>query len=227
MTTPAPTIETSGPEIYDVELEHSLLEANAQLARQNRELLDHYNTTAVDFMGAMGSGKTSLIAKLADVFKDKTGVAIFSDDATIIPQVDALAGQGVPVVQIGAPGGDQLDAKLVAKGLHEIDLREIGFVFVEHSGGVFCPAACPIGSKTRVVVVSVSEGPSIVKQHPHLFFGADIVVINKIDVIDVMEANLDELSRDIRTLKPDIKIIPMSCLTGAGLEDVESALLAI
>lgn len=226
MITPIPTIVTPETEIYDVELEQSLLEANSQLARQNRELLDHYNVTAIDFMGAMSSGKSSLITKLADMFKDKTGVAIFSGDATIVPEMDALAGQGVPVVPIGTVNGGQLDTSFVARTLREIDLREIGFVFIEHSGGLFCPAACPLGSKARVVVVSITEGQSIVKKHPHLFFGADIVVINKTDLAD-MSVSIEELSRDIRTLKPDIKIIPMSCHTSAGLEDVESALLAI
>jgi hydrogenase nickel incorporation protein HypB len=227
MTTAIPTVETPGPEIFDVELEHSLLEENARLARENRELLEHHSVVAVDFMGAIGSGKTSLIARLADMFNDKTGVAIFSGDVTTIPHVDALAGAGVPVVQISGANGSQLDANLVAKAIREIDLREIGFIFVEHLGSLFCPAAFPLGSKARVVVVSVTEGPCVIKKHPHLFFGADIVVINKIDISDVMSVSIDELTRDILTLKPDIKIIPMSCRTGDGLDEVASALLAI
>ena len=77
-----PTIEASPEEIYDIELEHSLLEANAKLAEENRGVLDRHGITAIDFMGAIGSGKTTLIARLVERLKDKVGIAVFNGDAT-------------------------------------------------------------------------------------------------------------------------------------------------
>src|ERR1700751_2456463 len=95
-------------EIYDIELEHSLLEANEKLARQNRALLDQHGTTAIDFMGAIGSGKTTLITKLVEKLKDKIGVAVFNGDATTSNDADAIAKQNVPVVQIATINGCHL-----------------------------------------------------------------------------------------------------------------------
>src|SRR4051812_40004092 len=94
-----PTIEASPAEIYDIELEHSLLEANAKIAGTNRELLDRHGITAIDFMGAIGSGKTTLISRLVEKLKPSLGVAVFNGDATTSTDQDQIASQGVPVVQ--------------------------------------------------------------------------------------------------------------------------------
>ena len=94
------TIEASPDQIYDIELEHSLLEANALLAKENRALLDRHGVTAIDVMGAIGSGKTTLIGRLVERLKDRFGVAVFNGDATTSTDADLIANQRVPVVQI-------------------------------------------------------------------------------------------------------------------------------
>ena len=154
-----PVIEAQPDEIYDIELEHSLLEANAKLAKENRALLDRHGTTAIDFMGAIGSGKTTLIAKLVEKLKGKLGVAVFNGDATTSEDADAIARQNVPVVQIATINGCHLDANLVGKGLNQIELGPVKLLFIENIGNLICPAEFPLGSKARVVVVSVTEGP--------------------------------------------------------------------
>jgi hydrogenase nickel incorporation protein HypB len=226
MTT-IPTIEASPEEIYDVELEHSLLAANAKLADENRALLDRHGVTAFDFMGAIGSGKTTLITKLTEKFKDRIGLAVFNGDATISTDAEAIAKQGVPVVQIATVNGCHLDANLVGKALHKIDLNKTGLIFIENIGNLICPAEFPLGSKARIVVVSVTEGPYTVKKHPHMFLGAEMVVINKTDLAEAMGVSVQQLTQDIHTLKPDIRVIPTSCKKGTGVEEVASALLAL
>lgn len=220
-------IEAVPEEIYDIELEHSLLEANAKLADENRALLDRHDVTAIDFMGAIGSGKTTLITRLVGKLKDRMGVAVFNGDATTSTDADAIAAQGVQVVQIATINGCHLDANLVGKACRRIDLEGIRFLFIENIGNLICPAEFPLGSRARVVVVSVTEGPYMVRKHPHMFLGAEIVVINKIDLARAMEVSVEDLIRDVGTLKPDIKVIPTSCKTGAGLNDVAAALLAV
>jgi len=227
MTTTIPTIQASPEEIYDIELEHSLLEANAKLAKANRTVLDNHGVTAIDFMGAIGSGKTTLITRLVEKLKPKIGIAVFNGDATISTDYDKLAKQGGPVVQIATVNGCHLDANLVGKALKGIDLDKIGLIFIENIGNLICPAEFPLGSKARVVVVSVTEGPYMVKKHPHMFLGAEIVVINKTDLSEAMGVSVADLTKDVHTLKPDIQVIPTSCKTGAGLDEVAAALLAI
>jgi hydrogenase nickel incorporation protein HypB len=221
------TIEAQPDEIYDIELEHSLLEANAKLSRDNRALLDKHGITAIDFMGAIGSGKTTLISKLVEKLKPKMGVAVFNGDATTSDDANAIEKQNVPVVQIATINGCHLDANLVGKGLRKIDLSNLKLILIENIGNLICPAEFPLGSKARVVVVSVTEGPWMVRKHPHMFLGADVVVINKIDLADVMEVSVEELTRDVHRLKLDITVIPTSCKTGEGLDHVAERLLSI
>ena len=219
-----PIIEAVPEEIYDLELEHSLLEANAKLAGANRALLDDNGIVAVDVMGAIGSGKTTLITCLVERLKSDFGVAVFNGDATVANDTELIARQGVPVVQIATINGCHLDANLVGKALKKIDLDPVDLIFIENIGNLICPAEFPLGSRSRVVVVSVTEGPWMVKKHPHMFLGAEIVVINKIDLADVMDVKVEQLIRDVHTLKPDIRVVPASCKTGQGLDEIAGML---
>jgi hydrogenase nickel incorporation protein HypB len=212
-------------ETYDIELEHSLLQANAKLAKENRGVLDRHGVKAIDFMGAIGSGKTTLISRMVGKLKNQTGVAVFNGDATTCDDADQIASQGVPVVQIATVNGCHLDANLVGKALRKVDLEKLKLIFIENIGNLICPAEFPLGSRARVVVVSVTEGPWMVKKHPHMFLGANIVIINKMDLAGAMGVNADDLARDVHTLKPDIKVIPTSCKTGTGLDEFAAALL--
>lgn len=222
-----PRIEASPEEIYDIELEHSLLEANAKLAEENRILLKKHGITAIDFMGAIGSGKTTLIARLAERLKDNGGIAVFNGDATTSDDQDLVAGTGVQVVQLATVNGCHLDANLVGKALRKIELEGLRLLFLENIGNLICPAEFPLGADARVVVISVTEGPWSVRKHPHMFLGAQIVVINKIDLAAAMEVKVDTLAADVHKLKPDVKVIPTSCKTGAGLDEVAAAIQGV
>jgi hydrogenase nickel incorporation protein HypB len=221
-----PVIEAVPEEIYDIELEHSLLEANAKIARENRALLDRNGIKSIDIMGAIGSGKTTLITKLVALLKPKLGVAVFNGDATTSDDVNGIAQQGVPVVQLATVNGCHLDANLITKALREIPLDEVNLILVENIGNLICPAEFPLGSKARMVVVSVTEGPWMVRKHPHMFRGAEIVIINKVDLAGAMEVSVQALIDDVHRLKPDIQVFPTSCKTGAGLEQVAAAIMA-
>src|SRR5262249_1591265 len=135
--------------------------------------------------------------------------------------------QGVPIVQIATVNGCHLDANLVTKAIKQIDLKKISLILIENIGNLICPAEFPLGSKARVVVVSVTEGPWMVKKHPQMFLGASIVVINKIDLAQAMGVDPADLTQDVHKLKPDIKVIHTSCKTGQGIDEVATALLAL
>ena len=220
-------IIASPEEIYDIELEHSLLEANEKIAAENRKTLDREGITAFDFMGAIGSGKTTLITKLVEHLKDRYGVAVFNGDATTSNDAAPIINQGVPVVQIATVNGCHLDANLVEKALKRVNLEQIKLIFIENIGNLICPAEFPLGSKARVVVVSVTEGPWMVRKHPHMFMGSEIVVINKVDLASAMDVSVEALTQDVHNLKPGIKVIATSCKTGQGVKEVADALLAL
>jgi len=221
------TIEAAPDEIYDIELEQSLLAANARLADDNRALLDRHGIVAVDVMGAIGSGKTTLIGRLVERLKDQLGVAVLNGDATTSTDADLIAGQNVPVVQIATVNGCHLDANLVGKALRKIDLEKLQLILIENIGNLICPAEFPLGSKARIVVVSVTEGQYMVRKHPHMFLGANLVVVNKVDLAAAMEVSVDDLKADVHKLKPNLKVIPTSCKSGVGLEELTASLLAV
>jgi hydrogenase nickel incorporation protein HypB len=213
-------------ELTEVELKQDLFDASSRIAEANRALLEKHGATAIDFMGAIGSGKTTLITKLVAKLKSKISVAVFNGDPTTVEDGDAIDRLGVPMIQI-ATDSCHLDSNFVAQALTKIDLNQTALVLIENVGNLICPASFPLGSKARVVVISVTEGPYMVRKHPHMFLGAKIVVINKIDLAAAMEVSIDALTRDVHMLKPDIQVIPTSCKTGAGIDQVMSALLAV
>lgn len=221
------TIKAVPEEIYDIELEHSLLQANEEIAGRNRQLLDAHDISAIDFMGAIGSGKTTLITRLCEHLKETVGLAVFNGDATLSHDADAIAALGIPVIQIATVNGCHLDANLVEKALHKIPLEKTRLLFIENIGNLICPAEFPLGSKARVVVVSVTEGPYMVKKHPHMFLGADLVVINKTDLAGAMEISVAELTQDVHTLKPGLPVIATSCRNGSGIGEVAAAIQAL
>src|SRR5262249_30555576 len=155
---------------------------------------------AIDFMGAIGSGKTTLIASLIERLKSRYGVAVFNGDATTSEDQDRIASLGVQVVQLATVNGCPLGANLGQKALGKIDLEWLHLLFLENIGNLICPAEFPLGAKARVVVISVTEGPWSVRKHPHMFLGADIVVINKIDLAKTMDVSVNDLTDDVHKL---------------------------
>lgn len=226
MIQPLPTIEAAPAEISGLGLEQRPLDANAKIARHNRTLLDRHGITAIDFVGASGAGKTTLIIRLTEKMNDQLGVAVVNGEAPTSPDAAAFARLGVPVVQLTTEQG-HLDATLVAQALDQIPLRQTGLIFIENIGNMNCPAEFPLGAKARVGVVSVTEASYMVKKHPRLFLDAPMVILNKTDLTAAMEISIPELIRDIHILNPDLKVIPASGKTGAGMVGIAAALLAL
>ena len=143
-----PTIQAIQEEPCGLELEHSPAEANARVARDNRAMLDRHGITAVDFIGAAGSGKTTLITRLVEMLRSKIGIAVVNGDV-------AVAEQNVPVVQIVTGIGCHLDANMLALAMMKIELEKTGLILIENCGELTHPSEFPLGCKARVLVVSV------------------------------------------------------------------------
>jgi hydrogenase nickel incorporation protein HypB len=211
-------------EIYDIELDADLLKANEELARKNRKLLQRYGVLAIDVMGAIGAGKTTLIEKLVMRLKKKYKIAALKGDLTTTIDAKLISRHGVDVVPINTGKECHLDANLVNKALQKLDLENINLLFIENVGNLICPAEFPLGSEKRVVVVSVTEGPYMIVKHPFIFANADVVVINKADLAQPMAVDVKKLERDVKRMNPDAKVAMTNCRSGQGVEDVVRAL---
>lgn len=208
--------------IAEVEIQHDIMVANKKLAQRNQRMLDKDNVFAVDVLGAIGSGKTSLIEVLIQKMNHKIGV-IAGD---VISKFDTGRFQKYEVPVIGLNTGKEchLDAHLVEHALEDFPLDEIDLLFIENVGNLICPVDFDLGSHMRMVVVSVSEGDDTVEKHPLIFKDADLVVINKIDIAEAVGADEEKMVNDAKILNPYVEIIKSSLKTGEGVDEIIKAI---
>jgi hydrogenase nickel incorporation protein HypB len=211
-------------ETIEIEPGMNILKVNEKLALKNRELLKKHNVKAIDVMGSIGAGKTSLIEKLVQALKKKYRIAVFKGDLTTTIDAERIGHHGVEVVAINTGRECHLDANMVAKAVERINLEEVDLLFIENVGNLICPAEFPLGTEKRIVVVSVTEGPYMVVKHPFSFMDADVAVINKKDLASVMKVDTKKLGIDVKEIKPDVKIVITNALNGEGVEELIDAL---
>jgi hydrogenase nickel incorporation protein HypB len=204
--------------IAEVEIQHDIMVANKKLAKRNQRIFDKAGVFAIDFLGAIGSGKTSLIENLIEKMDYKIGV-IAGD---VISRFDAgrIERHDVPVVGLNTGKECHLDAHLVEHALHDLPLDDIELLFIENVGNLICPVDFDLGSHIRMVVISVSEGDDTVEKHPLIFKDADIVVINKVDIAEAVGADENKMVADVLEINPDVVVIKSSLKTGEGLDEI-------
>ena len=208
----------------EIEPGTDILEVNKQLAHKNMEHLQKNNVKAIDIMGSIGAGKTSLIEKLVQALKNKYRIAVFKGDLTTTIDAERIGRHGVKVVTINTGLECHLDANVVSKAVERISLQDIDLLFIENVGNLICPAEFPLGTEKRVVVVSVTEGPYMVVKHPFTFMTADVTVINKKDLTERMKVDTEQLKKQAKNIKPNMKVAVTNALTGEGIEELIKAL---
>jgi hydrogenase nickel incorporation protein HypB len=208
--------------IAEVEIQHDIMVANRKLAQKNQKILDNSNVFGVDVLGAIGSGKTSLIEQL--IQEIKYPVAVIAGD--VISKFDAgrFEQYDVPVIGLNTGKECHLDAHLVEHAFHDLPLDEVDILFIENVGNLICPVDFDLGAHMRMVVISVSEGDDTVEKHPLIFKDADLVVINKIDIAEAVGADSDKMVADVVKLNPDVQVIKTSLKTGEGFKEIMEAL---
>jgi hydrogenase nickel incorporation protein HypB len=217
-------IRSKGPEIFDIELEKDLLAKNRSLARENRKKFDGLNILAIDIMGSIGSGKTSLIKAILKELGMGQKVAVIAGDLTTTIDAERIEEEGARVIQINTGKECHLDAHLIRQATKRMKLDGVEILFVENVGNLICPGEFPLGAHKRLVVVSVTEGPYTLLKHPYIFKEADVIVLNKIDLAKAMKVNPTKLERDAKQVNPQVPIIRTDALKGIGISKVINAL---
>jgi len=207
-------------------IKEDILGANEKKARSNQDRLDEHGILAVNIMSSPGAGKTSLIWQTLDRLKLESRIAVIEGDVASQVDADKLHQHGVPIIQINIPGGCHLDANMVENALDNLPLKELDLIIIENVGNLVCPAEFDLGEHKRVVLSSMPEGDDKPYKYPLMFTEADVVLVNKLDLLPHLNFNASYFCEGITRLNPTVKILQVSCKTGEGLEQWFSWLLA-
>ena len=201
----------------------SLLAANDQQARHNRQQFDDWGLFCINVMSSPGAGKTVLLEQALRALQGQQAMAVLEGDMTTQLDAQRLTGLGGPVIPITTGRACHLDAAMVSTGLQllqqQCDPASLDLLWVENVGNLVCPAEFAVGEHCKLALLSVTEGDDKPLKYPVMFREADCVLITKVDLLPHVPADPGRMGRHIRQINPRCGVFPVSALTGAGLGD--------
>jgi hydrogenase nickel incorporation protein HypB len=211
----------------DVHMEAEIYGANNRLAEHNAEHFKAHNVRAFDLLGAIGSGKTSLIEKIVPELKSRGKVsAAIAGDVYGDDDFQRIIKTGIIAFNANTGKECHLDAHLVHHALDHMDLDDVDIVFIENVGNMVCPTDFKLGAEKRIVVISTTEGDDVVNKHPMMFRDCQIAIINKVDLAEAVGCNVERMIQDIKRYNPEMLIIKTNLKKGEGVKEIADALLA-
>lgn len=198
-------------------VKEDILGANDEKAGKNRQLVDGHRVLMINVTSSPGAGKTSLIMQTITRFKERFRMAVIEGDIASSIDADKVSRQGIPAIQINTAGACHLDANMIGKALDNLDLDLLDVVFIENVGNLICPAEFALGAHKQVMLLSVPEGDDKPYKYPLMFTQADVVLVNKTDVLPYFDFDMNAFRKAASGLNPRAAILPVSAKTGQGL----------
>ena len=208
-----------------IELNEDLIENNERLAQENNKIFQLNNIKSFDIVGAIGAGKTALLEAISSRLSDKKRILVINGDVATRIDADRIEKHGAKTIQINTGRECALNSYHISQVLKNINISEYDIILIENVGNLICPSDFILGTDKRIVVVSITEGPWVIRKHPMLFKFSDIAVINKIDLMDVMDVDVNEMIRDAKEINPNIKILTTSASTGENISELIELLI--
>jgi hydrogenase nickel incorporation protein HypB len=199
-------------------IKEDILGANTENAKGNQELVDKHHILMINITSSPGAGKTSLIMQTIGRLKEKARMAVIEGDIASSIDADKVSGEGIPAIQINTAGACHLDANMIRKALDNLDLDHTDLIVIENVGNLICPAEFALGAHKQVLILSVPEGDDKPHKYPLMFTQADVILINKTDVLPHFDFNMSAFSKAVSGLNPAAAVYPISAKTGEGLE---------
>ena len=209
-----------------IEAGKSVFNANEKQAARNVDRLQELKLTAINVMASPGAGKTSLIVHLLKSLPRELSVGVIEGDIASSIDTDRIKGLGFPAIQINTGGGCHLNATMVSNALAGLDVKGPGLLFIENIGNLICPAEFNLGEALRMVVANVAEGDDKPVKYPAMFSTADLVILNKVDLLSLVEFKMDFFEAGVRAVNETAPIFKISCRSGDGIDAVRDFLLA-
>jgi hydrogenase nickel incorporation protein HypB len=196
-----------------------ILRANDQVAVENRAIFEGAGVRVLNVMASPGAGKTSVILATVAALGDAYRPGVIEGDVASSIDADTIAAHGIPVVQINTGGSCHLDAPMVRSALPHLPMDAIDLLFIENVGNLICPTSYALGADLAVVVASVPEGHDKPYKYPGIFAKADVVLLNKSDMTELFEFDIEAFERGVRMVNDRVPILPVSCRSGAGVPE--------
>jgi hydrogenase nickel incorporation protein HypB len=209
-----------------IDLNEDLIGNNDRLAEENNKILREYGIKSFDIVGAIGAGKTALVEIFAKKLSKTYKILVINGDVATRIDADRIGQHGVKSIQVNTGRECALNSYHISQIVKNVDLNDYrnGILFIENVGNMICPSDFILGTEKRIVIVSITEGPWVIRKHPLLFKLSDIAIINKVDLIDVMDVDIEEMINDAREINPKLKIFTTSATIGSGISEVIDAL---
>jgi hydrogenase nickel incorporation protein HypB len=201
-----------------ISVETDILARNNRLAAANRALFGSKGVFALNLVSSPGSGKTAILERTLLELAGRYRCAVIEGDQQTDNDAVRIAATGVPAVQINTGAGCHLDAHMVCHALERIDMEDLDLLLVENVGNLVCPAAFDLGEHHKVVILSVTEGEDKPLKYPGMFRAADVMLLNKIDLLPHLDFDPAACTEFARRVNPEMTIIEVSAKSGAGLD---------
>ncbi|MBS6500153.1 MULTISPECIES: hydrogenase nickel incorporation protein HypB [Clostridium] len=201
-----------------LEIKQSVFEDNDHQANLLREELKKKKVFLLNLMSSPGSGKTSTLTKTINTLKNEVKIGVMEADIDSDVDAHTISKTGAKVIQLHTGGMCHLDADMTKQGLEGLETEDIDFAILENVGNLVCPAEFDTGASKNAMILSVPEGDDKPLKYPLMFSIADVLLINKMDVINYFDFNLEACIERVKKLNPNIEIIPISARTGEGID---------
>jgi len=201
-----------------VQVERDILSKNDAFAADNRNFFESNGIFALNFVSSPGSGKTSLLVRTIEDLKGRLAINVIEGDQQTSNDADRIRETGVRAVQVNTGKGCHLDAAMVGHAVEEIAPEPRSVLFIENVGNLVCPAGFDLGEARRVVVLSVTEGEDKPLKYPDIFAAADLMILNKIDLLPHLDFNMGQCIANALRVNERLQTLMVSARTGEGME---------
>ncbi|HIP68882.1 MAG TPA: hydrogenase nickel incorporation protein HypB [Chromatiales bacterium] len=200
-----------------VQVEQDILGKNNEYAAANRRLFASKGMLTLNLVSSPGSGKTTLLTRTLSELKDEIPLAVIEGDQETTQDADRIRATGVPAIQINTGKGCHLDAHQVGHAVEHLSPVDASVLMIENVGNLVCPAAFDLGEAHKVAILSVTEGEDKPIKYPDMFFAADLLLLNKTDLLPYLQFDVDKCIEYAQRVNPGIQILQVSATTGEGM----------
>ncbi|USP15331.1 hydrogenase nickel incorporation protein HypB [Vibrio gazogenes] len=200
-----------------IHLEQDILSQNDRIADENRAHFQAHGQLVLNLMSSPGSGKTTLLVETLKQLQSNYSCAVIEGDQQTSQDANRIRATDVPAIQVNTGKGCHLDAQMIHRAYHQLDMQTSGILFIENVGNLVCPASFDLGEQHKVTILSVTEGEDKPLKYPNMFAASQLMLVNKIDLLDYVDFDIEACIANARQINPQIQVIKLSATTGEGM----------